>query len=117
MFKSGIAYGDDLDHVKAVALDETKQVKSLLATETIEFYFTDIGNSSYNFMLLFWIKFDSDKDFCNAMSDIIMQIKKRFKKENISISYPVTTLDFGVKGGLICLIKSSKLTQKCSILS
>jgi small conductance mechanosensitive channel len=34
------------------------------------------------------------------MSDIIMQIKKRFEQENICIAYPVTTLDFGVKGGV-----------------
>lgn len=112
VFKSGVSCGDDLEHVKSVALDEAKQVKSLLTTETIEFYFTDIGDSSYNFMLLFWIKFDSDEDFCNAMSDIIMQIKKRFEKENISISYPVTTLDFGVKGGVNLFDKTIQINPK-----
>ncbi len=35
-----------------------------------------------------------------AMSDCIMCIKKRFEQENISMAYPVTTLDFGVKGGV-----------------
>lgn len=34
------------------------------------------------------------------MSDIIIRIKKRFEQENISIAYSVTTLDFGVKGGV-----------------
>jgi small conductance mechanosensitive channel len=34
------------------------------------------------------------------MSDSIMRIKKRFEQENICIAYPVTTLDFGVKGGV-----------------
>jgi small conductance mechanosensitive channel len=29
-----------------------------------------------------------------------MNIKKRFEQENISLAYPVTTLDFGVKGGV-----------------
>ena len=34
------------------------------------------------------------------MSDIIMKLKSRFEEENISIAYPVTSLDFGVKGGV-----------------
>ena len=34
------------------------------------------------------------------MNDIIMSIKKRFEEEQISIAYNVTSLDFGVKGGV-----------------
>ena len=33
------------------------------------------------------------------MNETIIRVKKRFEKENISIAYSVTTLDFGVKGG------------------
>lgn len=68
--------------------------------EAIDFYFTSIGNSTYNFEVRFWIHFSQQKDYLNAMSETIIRIKKRFEDENISIAYPVTTLDFGVKGGL-----------------
>lgn len=100
ILKSGVSYGDDLEHVRAVALDEVKKIESVLQEEGMDFYFIDIGGSTYDFMLRFWIKFETNDDFCKAMNDAIMQIKRRFEQENISIAYPVTTLDFGVKGGV-----------------
>jgi len=100
ILESGVSYGDDLEHVKSVGLDEVKNIEEVLPNEDIDFYFTKIGNSTYNFQLRFWIAFSNNNDFQKAMSEIIMRIKKRFEQENISIAYPVTTLDFGVKGGV-----------------
>ncbi len=100
VFKSGVSYGDDLDIVKKVSLDEVHKIDSLLKDEVVDFFFTDIGNSAYNFELRFWIHFSQQEDYLIAMSEIIMGIKKRFEEENISIAYPITTLDFGVKGGV-----------------
>lgn len=100
IFKSGVSYGDDLDLVRRAALEEVDQIDSVLKNEVIDFYFTEIGSYSYNFEVRFWIKFTHQKDYLNAMNDIIMRIKKRFEKEDISLAYAVTTLDFGVKGGV-----------------
>jgi small conductance mechanosensitive channel len=100
ILESGVSYGDDLEHVKSVALDEVKKIEELLPNEDVDFYFTKIGNSTYNFQLRFWIAFHNNNDYQKAMSDSIMRIKKRFEQENICIAYPVTTLDFGVKGGV-----------------
>ena len=99
VLKSGVTHGDDLDLVKRVALDEIKQIDSLLKTEVIDFYFTSIGSYAYNFEVRFWITFNEQPDYLNAMSEAIMRIKKRFEKENINIAYPVQTLDFGSKDG------------------
>ena len=90
----------DLDFVKQVAIDEVKSMDYLLPEENIDFYFTNIGNSSFNFILRFWIKFQKDDDFLKAQDEAIIKIKKRFEKENISIPYNVISLDFGVKGGI-----------------
>lgn len=106
ILESGVSYGDDLDHVKSVALDEVNNIEGLLTNEAIDFYFTEIGNSTYNFQLRFWIAFETNNDFRKAMSEAIMRIKKRFEQENICIAYPVTTLDFGVKGGVNLFDKS-----------
>ncbi|PHN02348.1 mechanosensitive ion channel family protein [Flavilitoribacter nigricans] len=106
ILESGVSYGDDLEHVRTVALDEVAKVKELLPGEGIDFFFTEIANSTYNFQLRFWIKFETNNDFRTALSDIIIRIKKRFEQENISIAYPVTTLDFGVKGGVNLFDKS-----------
>ncbi len=100
ILQSGVSYGDNLDHVKKVALDEIQNIDSLLKDEEIDFYFTSIGNSTYNFEIRFWIHFTQQKDYLHAMSETIIRIKKRFELEKISIAYPVTTLDFGVKGGM-----------------
>ncbi len=100
VFRSGVSYGDDLELVKRVALDEVQKVNSVLKNDIIDFYFTEIGNSAYNFELRFWIRFKNQQDFMTARSEIIMRIKKRFEAEHISIAYNVTTLDFGVKGGV-----------------
>lgn len=100
ILETGVSYGDNLELVKSIAKDEVKKINELLPEEDVDFYFTEIGNSTYNFQLRFWIKFENNNDYQNAMSDIIMHIKKRFEQENISIAYPVTTLDFGVKGGV-----------------
>lgn len=100
ILQSGVSYGDDLDHVKKVTLDEVNKIDSLLKNEVIDFYFTSIGSSAYNFEVRFWIHFTHQKDYLNAMSETITRIKKRFEEENISIAYSVTTLDFGVKGGV-----------------
>lgn len=100
VLRTGVSYGDDLDFVKKTALEEVHNINNLLKNEAIDFYFTEIGSSAYNFELRFWIKFTTHTDYLNAMSDIIMRIKKRFEQENIAIAYNVTTLDFGVKGGV-----------------
>lgn len=100
VLSSGVSYGDNLTEVKRIALEEVKQIPKLIPNSDIDFYFTDIGGYSYNFELRFWIQFHTNNDYLTAVSDIIMRIKQRFEQENIVIAYPVTTLDFGVKGGV-----------------
>lgn len=110
VFKTGVSYGDDLEKVKKIAIEEARKIPSLYKNKPIDFYFTDIGSSAYNFELRFWIKFKENIDYLTAMSNIIMGIKKRFEQENISIAYNVTTLDFGVKGGVNVFDKEIKIT-------
>lgn len=109
---SGVSYGDDLDHVKRVALEEVRKISVLLQNEEVDFYYTSIGSSTYNFEIRFWIKFVNQQDYMNAMSETIIRIKKRFEQENISIAYSVTTLDFGVKGGVNIFDDSFKIESK-----
>ncbi len=106
VLQSGVSYGDDLEKVKKVTLDEIKQIQSVIDKEDIDFYFTSIGSSAYNFEARFWIRFTQQTDYLEAMNEVIIRIKKRFEKENISIAYSVTTLDFGVKGGVNLFDKS-----------
>ena len=112
ILKTGVSYGDDLDKVKQVTLEEIQQVKAFLAIPGPDFYFTEIGSYSYNFEVRFWINFINQTDYLEAMSEAIMRIKKRFEQENISIAYPVQSLDFGVKGGVNIFDKPIELLGK-----
>ncbi len=100
ILKSGVSYGDNLDLVQRVAVEEIQNIDIALKDKPIDFYFTSIGSSAYNFEIRFWINFAQQKDYMLAMSETIKRIKTRFEAENISIAYAVTTLDFGVKGGV-----------------
>ncbi len=112
VLKSGVSYGDDLDLVKQTALDEVGNIKAALKDEPIDFYFTEIGSSSYNFELRFWINFETQTDYLEAMNETITRIKKRFESEEISLAYAVMTLDFGVKGGVNLFDKPVILENK-----
>jgi len=100
VLQSAVTHNDDLDLVKSVTLDEISKIESLLESEIIDFYFTNIGSYAYNFEVRFWIKFTKNPDYLSAMSEAIMRIKKRFEKEGITIAYPVQTIDFGKNNGI-----------------
>ncbi|WP_299109104.1 mechanosensitive ion channel family protein [uncultured Tenacibaculum sp.] len=111
VIKTGVSYGDDLERVKEVALDEISKMESLLSKDSIDFYFTEIGGYSYNFELRFWIRFYEQTDFLSAQNEAIIRIKKRFEEERFSIAYPVQTLDFDVKGGVNIFDKNLKVNK------
>jgi small conductance mechanosensitive channel len=100
VLSTGVSYGDDLEQVREIALNTIKSFKFLKPDEPIDLFFTDIGGSSYNFELRYWIEFENQTQFRNALSEGIIHIKKAFEDKGISIPYPVQTLDFGVKGGV-----------------
>ncbi|SUO97616.1 mechanosensitive ion channel family protein [Suttonella ornithocola] len=96
----GVAYGEDLARVHQIALSEAQQIPQRNQDMPIDCYFTEIGSSSYQFILRFWINFQDYNQYLEAMSTAIMQIKARFDAEKICVAYNTTTLDFGVKGGV-----------------
>lgn len=97
----GVAYGDDLEKVKAIAINAIKESGiNIRQANPIELYFTEFGNSSVNFVLHFWKNITDQKDYMAAKSQAIIALKKAFDHNEITIPFPITTLDFGVVGGL-----------------
>ena len=82
---SSVPFASDLEHVKTVVLDEVNKVTGVLKDDGIDFFYTEIGDTAFNFEISFWIKFSIERDYQQAMSDIIISIKNRFEKENIQI--------------------------------
>jgi small-conductance mechanosensitive channel len=57
------------------------------------------GESSINFMIRIWLSSTEQSSYLEARSEAIMMIKKAYDHNNITIPFPIRTLDFGIKGG------------------
>lgn len=95
----GISYGDDLEKVRRVTLDAVRKIPGVELSKSVDFYFSEYGDSSINFEILFWVKFCENSDYLSARSEAIIAIKKSFDENDITIPFPISTLDFGIKGG------------------
>jgi len=95
----GISYGDDLEKVKEITIGAVKKVEHLLPDKEVHLYFKEFGNSSINFLVMFWIRYPKEVIFLEARSSAIMNIKKAYNENGITIPFPIRTLDFGIKGG------------------
>lgn len=95
----GVSYGDDLDKVKQVTLQAVKNVTVLDPEEPPRMFYQEFAESSINFTLQLWLNSTEQPIYLQAGSEAIMLIKKAYDENNISIPYPIRTLDFGIKGG------------------
>lgn len=95
----GVSYGDDLEKVRQIAEDAIKSQDFLLEGKEVNLFFTSFGDSSINFKLMFWITYPDQPGYNKALSEAIISLKKAFDENDISIPFPIRTLDFGIKGG------------------
>ncbi len=91
----GVGYEDDLEKVEKLVLDIIKENFPPVEDEEIDFFFTEFGDSSINFVTRFWINSIKPKPKLAAQHKAIMLIKKKFDAEGINIPFPIRTLDFG----------------------
>lgn len=99
----GVAYGDDLEKAREVAIEAVEGVPGRDETRPVELFYQEFGDSSINFQVRFWIPFLSRQvDYLEARSQAIMRIKTAFDRHGITIPFPIRTLDFGgdVVGGV-----------------
>ncbi|WP_179319888.1 mechanosensitive ion channel family protein [Winogradskyella helgolandensis] len=94
----GVGYESDLEKVKQLTKDvianNFEQVKS---AEDVEFYYTEFGDSSINYLCRFWIDAESMLEKLRAKTTAIIEIKKAYDKEGINIPFPIRTLQFDNK--------------------
>jgi len=95
----GISYGDDLEKVKRVATKAIDSIKKRNKNRDVEFFYKEFGGSSINFVVRFWVDFNTNPDFWEPQSEAIMALKKAFDENDIMIPFPIRTLDFGIRGG------------------
>lgn len=97
--KVGVTYGEDLEQVKRVATEAVAAVKNRARNQPVEFFYDGFGDSSINFEVRFWIPFDRQQSYLSARSDAVVCIKRAFDEHDITIPFPIRTLDFARVGG------------------
>ncbi len=95
----GISYGEDLEKVKKIAVDAVSDLPYLLPGKDVNLYYQEFGDSSINFVIMIWVHYPDEPGYLKARSDVIMAMKKAFNENDITIPFPIRTLDFGIKGG------------------
>lgn len=94
----GVSYGDDLEKVRKLTLEAVKSIPRRTEDE-ITFVYEEFGDSSINFTVRIWVEFKSQFTYKDSQSEAIIAIKKAFDENDITIPFPIRTLDFGIKGG------------------
>lgn len=95
----GVSYGDDLDKAERVAIEAIEKIDYRDKSKDVELFYDSFGDSSINFSIRFWIDYPDQPGFLKARSDAIKNIKKAFDQNDITIPFPIRTMDFGIKGG------------------
>lgn len=94
----GVGYESDLEEVekltKETIANTFDQVESM---DDVEFYFTEFGDSSINYLCRFWIDAESMLEKLRAKNKAIIEIKKAYDKAGINIPFPIRTLQFDNK--------------------
>ncbi|WP_405608002.1 mechanosensitive ion channel family protein [Polaribacter sp. Asnod1-A03] len=91
----GVEYGADLEMVEKLTrqtIQDNFDQKQF--GKSVEFYFTEFGDSSINFLCRFWIESENALERLKGKSKAIIEIKKAFDKEDINIPFPIRTLEF-----------------------
>lgn len=95
MLECGVGYESDLEKVeqltKQTIANNFDQVKD---PNNVEFYYTEFGGSSINYLCRFWIDAENALEKLKSKSRAIIEIKKAYDKEGINIPFPIRTLQF-----------------------
>jgi small-conductance mechanosensitive channel len=82
----GVAYGSNVDLVKESLIDIAKKHKKILKIPEPVVLFSDFGDSSLNFKLVFALNNSFETRF--VQSDLRFEIDKAFRAKNITIPFP-----------------------------
>lgn len=97
--KAGVSYGDDLEKVRRVALQAIGAIPERKPDTEVELFFQDLGESSVDLVVRFWIDFTSKQsDYLQARSEAIVRLKRAFDDNGITIPFPTRTLELAVQG-------------------
>lgn len=81
----GVAYSENLSHVKSVLEDIVTSHKKVLAKPAYTLAVSELADNSVNLILRPWVK---SADYFDVKFDLTESVKNRFDEEGISIPFP-----------------------------
>jgi small conductance mechanosensitive channel len=91
----GTGYGDDMETVRSVVKKALQHTPHRDADRDVELFFEAFGDSSINFSARVWLTQSEESIYLEARSEAMIAIKKALDAANLTIPFPIRTLDFG----------------------
>jgi small conductance mechanosensitive channel len=95
----GVTYDSDLERVQRIAEEALSAIERRAGERDPEVFFTEFGDSSIDFTARVWFDYQRQKDLTALRSEMIVALKRAFDANDITIPFPIRTLDFGDCGG------------------
>jgi small conductance mechanosensitive channel len=92
MISCGVDYDSDLDKVEQISKDTIEELFPSKNNRPVEFYYTEFGASSIDFVIRFWQDGKKNLTAIQVKSLAIKALKKAFDQNGISIPFPTRTL-------------------------
>jgi small-conductance mechanosensitive channel len=87
----GVAYGSDVEQVKALLIVTAGEIADVLADPPPEAYFVSFGESALNMALFFWVaEYGTQFAVTDKINSLIL---KRFSEHSIEIPFPTRTVN------------------------
>ena len=96
--KGGVSQGDDLNKASKVALEALAGIEGIIKEDTT-FLYDGLGESTIDFTIRIWANTCANASYLKVLNDAIICIKEVFEKNDISMPFPIRTIDFAMKGG------------------
>jgi small-conductance mechanosensitive channel len=92
-----VAYGTDLDQVKAILLEAAKNEQAVIRKDEVSILFTDFGESGLQFSVFFWVSEPWQR--MSISSNIRFKINDAFRQSGVVIPFPQR--DLHLRSGMI----------------
>ena len=109
----GISYADDIEKASEVIVEKINQFDFVIRKNETAVYAEGFGDSSINLLVWFWIKYPGEPDFMTVRHKGVVAVKQALDAADISIPFPIRTLDFAIKcGEKLDAMISDKISQQ-----
>lgn len=94
----GVSYGEDLDAVEEAVREACEDLPDRAPGRDVDVWFTGYGGSSIDLSVRVWFDNRVSTAWLRGRSEMVKRIKAVFDREEITIPFPIRTLDFGDAG-------------------